>query len=118
MWNKVKSIKGVQKSTDIKLLRTNNNKSIITEPLEIANALGEYFQEISDDNNFDPNFIKYKSEIEKQNINVKELTTVEHIDTPNLNLTITRKELLFMNIRATVVDLMTSPSYLYKIYPK
>lgn len=93
MWNKVKSIKGVQKSTCIILLRTNNNKSIITEPLEIANALGEYFQEISDDNNFDPNFSKYKSEIEKQNINVKELTTVEHINTPNLNLTITRKEL-------------------------
>jgi hypothetical protein len=91
VWNKIKSIKGVQKLTDIKSLRTNNNKTIITEPIEIANALGEYFQEISDNNNFEPNFLKYKSEIEKQNINAKESTTVEHNDTPNLNLIITRK---------------------------
>jgi hypothetical protein len=93
VWNKIKSIKGVQKLTDIKSLKTNNNKTIITEPIEIANALGEYFQEISDNNNFEPNFLKHKSEIEKQNINAKESTTVEHNDTPNLNLIITRKEL-------------------------
>jgi hypothetical protein len=63
VWNKIKLIKGVQKVTDIKSLRTNNNKTIITEPIEIANALGEYFQEMSDNNNFEPNFSKYKSEI-------------------------------------------------------
>ena len=68
LWDKVRSLKGNPAPSTIKCLKLSDN-SIIDQPLEIANALGENWSNYSNDNNFSDYFRENKVEV-LNNLNV------------------------------------------------
>ena len=66
-WNIIRKISGKQQSSPLKFLNSNNGDKATT-PKEIANTLGETFQNNSSSQHYTPTFQKYKKR--KRNINL------------------------------------------------
>jgi len=56
IWNKIRSIKGTQNTSQIKALKLNDQT--VTDDFEISNILGKQFYDVS--NNLNPEFKNYK----------------------------------------------------------
>ena len=82
-WNIVRKISGKYKTTPLKYLNAKNN-SQATTPFDIANTLGESFQENSSSQHYSPTFQKYKTKTERHKINFKSSNSEDY----NKNFTI------------------------------
>lgn len=87
IWNKIRSIKGTQKSSQIKALKLNDQ--MVTDDFEISNILGKQFYDVS--NNLNPEFKNYK--LNEEN-NMIIFTENQNEDTQKVNEEITLQELL------------------------
>ncbi|KAL4083864.1 hypothetical protein QTP88_029180 [Uroleucon formosanum] len=89
MWNKIKSIKGINHQ----LLPPNLlfNDDTLSLPSDIAEAFAQQFKKNSDCSNYDPEFIKFKNTVE-DNLK-KELEINFHEEDNHLNMPFSRNEL-------------------------
>lgn len=76
MWKKIKSINGKNKQTKIMYVSTSED-TCISNPKEIANLMGKMFMKNSSDSNFNEEFLKNKTEIERDKTNLDEPETAE-----------------------------------------
>ena len=65
LWDKVGAIRGNPLPITIKHLKLGNN-TVIHQPMDIANALGQNWSEYSNDNNFSIDFCANKQKIQSQ----------------------------------------------------
>lgn len=93
VWKKLKSMKGQTKGTAITALTT-PNKSITSDPIEIANLLAEAFAQNSSDENFDKKFLTYKNNIEQQ--------MTHHVHTPP------PEEIVYINTKIEEAELLST----------
>lgn len=63
IWNKIRSLKGLNRDKTIELLNEENS-SLITNPEEVVNNIAKYFHQNSSDINYSEEFKKYKQQAE------------------------------------------------------
>lgn len=91
VWNKIQSLKGLNRTRKINL-KYKNTDSLINEE-QIANHLGEYFCQNSSNANYNTQFQNHKQKCEKE-ITTNNLDQ-NQIDQIQLNLSITMQELTY-----------------------
>lgn len=89
MWNKIKSIKGINHQPLPPNLHFNDDT--LSLPSDIAEAFAQQFKKNSDCSNYDPEFIKFKNTVE-DNLK-KELEINFHEEDNHLNMPFSRNEL-------------------------
>ncbi|XP_025413600.1 uncharacterized protein LOC112685808 [Sipha flava] len=91
VWNKIQSLKGLNRNRKINLINMNTD-ALINEEL-VANQLGEYFSQNSSNTNYTTQFQTYKHKREKETI--PNTLDQNQIDQIQLNLPITMQEIIF-----------------------
>lgn len=91
VWNKIQSLKGLNRNRKINLINMNTD-ALINEEL-VANQLREYFSQNSSNTNYTTQFQTYKHEREKETI--PNSLDQNQIDQIQLNLPITMQEIIF-----------------------
>ena len=87
IWKKYKKISGVHTRPPRHALNVNGNKIYTTE--EICNAIGEQLEKTSSDENYDPLFMRYKREAERNEIRFK----IQESNKEVYNVDFTKEEL-------------------------
>jgi len=115
MWNKIKSIKGINYQPLPPNLHFNNNTLLL--PSDIAEAFAQHFKKNSDCSNYDPEFIHYKNTVEDNLIN--EIEANFHPDDNHLNTPFSPNELYnALSGYKSKSPGPEFPSHLSKIYPQ
>lgn len=89
MWNKIKSIKGINHQSLPPNLISNNNT--LTLPSDIAEAFAQNFKKNSDCSNYDPEFLNFKNTVEGYLRNELETNVLQHDN--HFNVPFSRNEL-------------------------
>lgn len=91
VWNKIKSLKGLNRNRKINLIDKNTDLLINEE--QVANQLGEYFFQNSSNTNYNAQFQIYKQKCEKETI--LNIVDQNQTDQMQLNVPITMQELTY-----------------------
>lgn len=112
VWKKIKSIRGTNRNT-INLLTDSN---LSTSPKEVANTLGEMFQDNSSNSNYDPVFLSNAYIYTTTQRTMSPVTMFKPILTPLYSLKNWRT--LFETAKAKAPVRTESPTYSYNIYQR
>ena len=71
IWNKIRKIDNKSYSNTKVVLKPNND--FITEPVEVADTLGQFYSSVSNDSNYTAEFLEYKTDQEQNQIDFDSL---------------------------------------------